>query len=601
VSGLIHTVRRRIATKLAITLVGFVAIALLGAGLYLNQALESFAIQALEGRLVTAARLLHDDARRLFTREATEEELRAFARRASEPTDSRVTLIAADGRVLADSGVRPEDLPLVENHAGRPEVRAALSGRPGHDVRTSVTVHESLFYVGLPVTEGGRVVGVLRLALPLSVVTASYATLHRVLLLGALVALALAFGIAIFVAGRITQPVVEMQRVAGRMSEGDFSARAPVRSVDEIGTLARALNAMASGLRAKIADLENERAKITAILDGMVEGVLAVDGHERILLMNERGREMFDLARDTGDGRPFLEVIRNTDVLAIFRQARATGGAVLGRELQRLGPDGRIVRVNAVPFRLGSEERGIVIVVHDVTELRRLEQVRTEFVANVSHELRTPLTAILGYVETLLGGAIDEPEQTRKFLEVVFRHSERLGRLVNDLTDLSNIELGRVSLKLEPMSFDEVTESVLTIFRPRAEHARLALDARIDAGARAVVADRDRLAQILINLVDNAVKYTSAGGRVSVGARTVPSGMVEVTVADTGVGIPPGDLARVTERFYRVDRARSRELGGTGLGLAIVKHLVAAHGGELRIESVVGRGTSVIFTLPSGA
>jgi two-component system phosphate regulon sensor histidine kinase PhoR len=238
------------------------------------------------------------------------------------------------------------------------------------------------------------------------------------------------------------------------------------------------------------------------------------------------------------------------------------------------------------------------MVLHDVTALRQLERVRTEFVANVSHELRTPLTAIQGYLETLLSGALDEPENARRFLEIVLRHSERLGRLLNDLTDLSNIELGKVTLRREPVRIADVVGSVIDIIAPRAARARVAVTAQIPADLSDVPADRDRLAQILINLIDNAVKYTPEGGSVTVTGRNREDGMIEVAVTDTGIGIPPGDLPRITERFYRVDKARSRELGGTGLGLAIVKHLVMAHGGELRIESEQERGTTVHFTLP---
>src|SRR3990170_3464985 len=245
------------------------------------------------------------------------------------------------------------------------------------------------------------------------------------------------------------------------------------------------------------------------------------------------------------------------------------------------------------------EMRGVVMVLHDITELRRLEQVRTEFVANVSHELRTPLTAIHGYLETLLGGALEERDNARRFLEIVFRQTERLGRLLDDLTDLSNIELGRIALRLEPVRLPGGGGSVLAIIAPKAEAGRVALASELAPGLGPVSADRDRLAQVLINLVDNAVKYTPEGGRVTVSARPAADGRVEVVVADTGVGIPPADLPRITERFYRVDKARSRELGGTGLGLAIVKHLVLAHAGELAIESTPGRGTTVRVALPA--
>ncbi len=596
---LIEFLRRSIARKLTLTLVGFVALTTVAAGLYLNRALAAFAVETLEARLASIGRLLHDEARALVVRNAPPAAIHAFAVRAARPTASRITVIAADGRVLGDSEVAVEDLPRVENHGTRPEVRAALAGGVGRDQRTSATINVSLLYVALPIVDGGRPIGVIRVALPLTAVTSSYAEIHRVMLAGGVVALAVAFGIGLFVAGRVTKPVVQMQAIALQMSEGDFTVRAPVRSPDEIGSLGRALNGLAARLREKIHDLGHEQAKATAILDGMIEGVIAVDGRDVILLMNERARSMFGLDATRGERKPFLEVIRNTELHEVFRESRAAGeGSVSHRELRIASPVERCVQVNAVPLRLAADEVGVVMVLHDVTELRRLEQVRTEFVANVSHELRTPLTAIQGYLETLLSGALEERENARRFLDIVFRHTERLGRLLNDLTDLSNIEMGRVSLKLAPTRLDEVVDAVLAIMGPKAASGHVTLGSRLSSDLPSVLADRDRLVQIVINLVDNAVKYTSAGGRVTVQAQKPADGQIEVDVIDTGVGIPSADLPRITERFYRVDKARSRELGGTGLGLAIVKHLVFAHGGQLRIESEPGRGTTVRVTLP---
>ncbi len=602
--ALILFLRRRIALKLTLTLVGFTGLAALTAGLYVNRALEGFAADSLEARLVAVGRVLHDEARAELPAEVGAPGIQAFAAHAARTTGARVTLIALDGRVLAESGPAPGGVAAMQNHVDRPEVRAALAGKVGRDLRTSATLDAPLLYVALPVRQGDRLVGVLRLGVPLSEVTASYESMLRVMLAGGLVALTVALGIGLFVSGRVTRPVVEMQAIARQLSEGNFAVRAPVRSPDEIGTLGRSLNVLAARLREKIQDLAQEQAKATAILDGMVEGVIAVDGHDHILLMNERARAMFNLESGRVERKPFLEVIRNADLHAVFRHGRAAGAddtgdaAAVQRELHLNTPVERILQVHAVPLRLGPGETGVAMVLHDITALRQLEHVRTEFVANVSHELRTPLTAIQGYLETLLGGAMEDPAHARRFLEVVFRHTERLGRLLNDLTDLSNIELGRVALHRGPVDLAEVVEGTLDIIRAKADAGGVRLEARLPDHLPAVQADRDRLAQILINLVDNAVKYTPGGGRVTVeGAAGV--GLVEVAVADTGVGIPPADLPRITERFYRVDKARSRELGGTGLGLAIVKHLVAAHGGTLVIESRLGEGTRVRVTLPA--
>src|SRR2546428_4856357 len=336
--------------------------------------------------------------------------------------------------------------------------------------------------------------GVIRAALPLAAVTSSYAAIHRVMLAGGIVALGVPGGMGLFGARRVTEPVVQMQSIARRMSEGGFTVRAPIRSPDEIGALGRALNGLAARLRENIHDLGHEQAKATAILDGMIEGVIAVDGRDIILLMNERARSMFGLDATRGERKPFLEVIRNTDLHEVFRESRAAGeGSVSHRELRLASPVERRVQVNAVPLHLAADEVGVVMVLHDVTELRRLEQVRTEFVANVSHELRTPLTAIQGYLETLLAGALEERQNARRFPDIVFRHTERLGRLLNDLTDLSNIELGRVSLKLAPTRLDEVVDAVLAIMSPRAKSGRVTLRSQVPPELPAGLSDPDRL------------------------------------------------------------------------------------------------------------
>ena len=465
---IVHALRRRIALKLTLTLVGFVAVSMMLAGLYLSRGLERVAVESIEARLGTGARVLEDEAR-AGLRAGEARSLQTFAERAARRTNSRVTLIAPDGRVLADSERRPEDVAEMENHAARPEVSAALNGSVGRDVRRSGTLGTPLIYVAMPVSESGRVVGALRLAAPLEAATPAYESLRGVMLAGGAVALVVALGIGLFVAGRVTRPVVEMEDVARQMSEGNFRVRASVRSPDEIGTLGRSLNVMAGRLREKIDDLEREQAKATAILDAMVEGVI---------LLNEGARGIFGLSQTRVERRPLLEVIRNVDLHGLLSESRAAAdGEVVSREIKLPEPSERVLQVHAVPLRFTGDEPGVVIILHDITELRRLEQVRTEFVANVSHELRTPLTAIQGYLETLLDGALEEPQHARKFLEIVFRHTERLGRLTDDLTDLSNIELGRISLRIEPTDLTEVTESALAIIQPRAGSGRVTVKA----------------------------------------------------------------------------------------------------------------------------
>jgi two-component system phosphate regulon sensor histidine kinase PhoR len=595
VRRLVHLLRRRIAVKLTLTLTGFTGVSALAAGLYVDRAFEGVALAAAGQRLAAVARVLEDGARPLAL-DGPRAPAGEFADRVARAAAARVSLIGRDGRLLADSS--RDAAGSAASEGGRPEVRAALAGAPGTDVRREPPGGPRVLFVAQPVRAGAQVVGALRLAVPVSEVAPASAEVRRVMVAGGLLALGVALGIGLFVSGRVTRPVVEMQHIAGRMSEGRFDVRAPTRSPDEIGTLGRSLNAMADRLRAQIEGLAREQAKAGAILDGMVEGVIAVDGHDRIVLTNSRARAMLGLTAAGLRQQPFLEVVRHAELHRVFGEARTAGpGGGVRRAIRLAAPAPLLLEVHAAPLALGAEGTGVVMVLHDVTELRRLERVRTEFIANVSHELRTPLTAIHGAIETLLEGALADPGDARRFLQVVHRHTERLGRLLDDLTDLSNIELGRVAFKPVAVELADAVDSVVAIVAAR--RGGVAVVNEVPPDLPPVRADRDRLAQILLNLVDNAVKYTPAGGRVVVAA--APRGReVEVTVRDSGVGIPAGDLPRITERFYRVDKARSRALGGTGLGLAIVKHLVAAHGGDLRIESRLGEGTTVSFTLPRG-
>jgi two-component system phosphate regulon sensor histidine kinase PhoR len=421
---------------------------------------------------------------------------------------------------------------------------------------------------------------------------------HQTVALGALLAFAVVLAVGLFLSRRVTRPVTEMQSIARWMAEGDFAQRVPIAGTDEIAELGRTLNLMAERLSEKIQDLEGERTKVAAILDSMVEGVIAIDQRGRILLMNHAARGIFDLGRVQVEGRPLLAIIRHKAILdLVVGGPQAATDAARRREIELGPPVDRILDAHASAMALAPSGQGTLLVLHDVTELRRLERVRTEFVANVSHELRTPLTSIRGYLETLLDGALDEPANACRFLDIAHTHAERLSRLVDDLLQLSDIETGKLVLKPAPLILSDVAADVIAFFETQATQKSLTLSNQVPLDLR-TQADWDRLTQILVNLVDNAVKYTTEQGRITLGASPGAKGLVNVWVADTGIGIPSTDLPRITERFYRVDKARSRELGGTGLGLAIVKHLVQAHGGELWLESELGKGTTVYFSIP---
>ena len=400
------------------------------------------------------------------------------------------------------------------------------------------------------------------------------------------------FFVALWLFNRLFAPVSRFRSAARTLLEqwGIYTA-----DRDDDSALRDSLVHLTAFSEERLQALESERAKIGAVLDSMVEGVIALDRQGLVLLMNPSARRILDLGQESVVGQSLLEVIRNRGLADLVELCQTLEPSEqCRREVGLQLPVQRNLEVNAMPL---PESQGVVLVLHDITELRRLEQVRVEFVANVSHELRTPLTAIKGYLETLIDEAPAEPLTHRRFLGVAHTHADRLSRLINDLLNLSDIETGKVVLRTRSVGLQDFVNEAFTIFEKEATKRGVKLQNEISADM-VVWADRDRLSQIFVNLVDNAVKYTPKGGSVTFKAVARGSKFIGFQVIDTGQGIPPTDLPRITERFYRVDKARSRELGGTGLGLAIVKHLIQLHGGTLHIDSEVGKGTIIEIGLP---
>jgi len=385
--------------------------------------------------------------------------------------------------------------------------------------------------------------------------------------------------------------------MATSVAEGRLDARAPLAGDRELVQIARAIEQTAAQLRSRMREVIRDEAQLGAVLEAMVEGVLVVDARGVILLANSRLRELFDIHGEIA-GRPLLEGVRNADLDAILAESAKTDEPV-ARSIALPGPNHRTLQVLAARFPSEGERTGTVTVFHDTTELMRLEEVRRDFVANASHELRTPLAAIRGFAETLLESASLSPEEQKSYLEVIHRHAQRLSSLVEDLLELSTIESRTLRLELAPVDVARTAENLIADTRLRFEERRITPSVRSD-GRPLALADARALDQVLGNLLDNALKYTEPGGTIEVAVEE-RLGRVRVSVADSGIGIPAEDTARIFERFYRVDRARSRALGGTGLGLSIVKHLVQAMGGEISVKSAIGRGSTFVFTLPSAS
>jgi two-component system phosphate regulon sensor histidine kinase PhoR len=483
------------------------------------------------------------------------------------------------GAVLADSDRDPA---LMENHRDRPEVRAALAGRTGHVTRFSETLKVDMLYVAVPVVSDARVVAVVRTALPLTRVNEAVARLYRRVLATALLVAAGAVVVGLVASRRISAELRPIVEGAGRLAGGDLDVRQPEPRTAEFAAVAESLNDMATDLAGKVRALVAERNERDAVLGGMAEGVLAVSADERVIAVNPAAARLLGVDAAAVEGASIQEVVRNPALQQAVADTLAGGGPV-ERDLT---------------LHLAGSVAGAVIVLNDVTRQRRLEQVRRDFVANVSHELKTPVTSIKGYAETLLDGALEDPEAARRFVQVIAGQAERLQRIIEDLLALAALEEAADGGAVELTETDlcDIVAVALEVCAGKAEEKGIELRRR--CSERCLVAvNPPLLEQALVNLVDNAVKYSPEGTAVEVAVESDES-EVRIAVRDEGPGIPREHLPRLFERFYRVDKARSRDLGGTGLGLAIVKHIAQAHGGRVSVTSTLGEGSTFTVHLP---
>jgi two-component system phosphate regulon sensor histidine kinase PhoR len=582
-----------VRTKLFLVSIALIVASLGAADAYLTPTIGGRLTQSIRSDLLVRARLVAREAAASgapLTRE--EPSWDVLAHGLGHVTSARVTLIRADGLVVGDSEVAASQL---DNHASRPEIEQALATGEGESERLSTSLHQPMVYAAVRFERDGAVAGVARVATALEDVERARADIRHFLWVGSGLSLGLALIVSGMVAKRMSRAVGELTETARRMTKGDLSVRTRLTGHDELGELGHALDGLAGSLAATLGQLRAERDLQGRILEAMQEGVVVVDRDGRIVLVNPALRSMLLIGAEAV-GKLLVEAVRHAQLQDLVERARASSSSPIEIELPGLKP--RRLLVHASP--LSGDDEGLLFVFVDVTEVRRLESLRRDFVANASHELRTPIAAVRSATETLISGALSDTTAALRFLDIIDRNAQRLQSLVEDMLELSKLESNAFKVKRERVELGSVVPIVLALFRERAEKKGVRVVAELSREASAVEGDARALEHVLSNLVDNAVKYCPPGSKVLVSAE-VDGDRIKLVVSDTGPGIPAEHLPRVFERFYRVDAGRSRELGGTGLGLSIVKHMVEAMRGKVSVESEVGKGATFTVSLPRAA
>ncbi|MCF8721563.1 two-component system histidine kinase PnpS [Nitrospina gracilis] len=572
-------------------------IALGAIGWYSLSSLHDFLYERTFKDLEARANLVRTQTQDLF-QSGQHRRLRQLADELGRAGGMRVTLITKKGKVIADSHRDPS---LMDNHGTRPEVIEALKGGHGSSQRYSHTLKEELMYVAVPYRHDGKVTGVVRTALPLTLIHETLAGITYKIALAGLVIALIATPISLFVSRRISRPLLAMKEHAERFASGDLRSRIHVEGPQDIDNLADALNTMAAQLDDRIRTITAQRNEQEAILASMVEGVIAVDSDEAIISINQSAARFLEVRVEDAQGRSVPEVFRHSQVQQFIRKALKSREPVESDLVLDRPDDERYLQaVGTVLKDAGDATIGAVIVLNDVTRLRRLENMRRDFVANVSHELRTPITSIKGFVETLLNGALNEPENAERFLQIVAKQADRLNAIIDDLLSLSRIEQDseKEGIVIQETGLRALLETAIQQCNARALEKNIGIEIDCDPALK-VALNPPLMEQAVVNLVDNAIKYSGDNTVIRVIAATARQQVV-VSVKDQGRGIEREHLPRLFERFYRVDKARSRQMGGTGLGLAIVKHIAQAHGGKVSVQSTVGQGSVFHIHLPMG-
>jgi two-component system phosphate regulon sensor histidine kinase PhoR len=575
--------------RIALPYIALVVLVMGGLAIYLSAAFRQRQIRILEGNLLIQARALAQSAAAGWP--AAGDDLDPLAREWSELLQARTTIIGRDGTVLGESD---RDRAGMDNHLFRPEIQQALIEGQGTSIRTSDSVRAELMYAAVPITVGAEQVGFARVALPLDQVEGNVAQLRGVLLTALLFAVVTVALVALIIADRIAQSTNRLTQVARRMADGDLDARLYQVGSGELGELTRAFNHMADQLREQVNNLGRERRRLEAVLENMADGVIITDSMGRVSLINPAADRILGVKKGEGTGRTFAEVARHHELIELWQRSCGVGQEQMAAV--ELGRQGSFVQMIVTPLESAGFQNCLVIL-QDLTRIRRLETVRRDFISNISHELRTPLASLKALVETLRDTALDDRPAARRFLDRADQEVDHLSQMVQELLELARIESGQVPLRLAATAVAKVVNRPVERLRPQVARNHQHLTVDLPDGLPPVLADADRIQQVVSNLVHNAIKFTPEGGKITVtAAAEADGGTVVISVHDTGVGIPEAELNRIFERFYKADRARSG--GGTGLGLAIARHLVQAHGGEIWAKSKEGRGSTFSFSLP---
>ena len=524
------------------------------------------------------------------------EQIDILCKQIGTASDTRITVVLPNGRVVGDSDEDPKNMDL---HSTREEILAAKKQHVGSSIRYSSTLQQKMMYVALPLMEKDRIIGILRMSIPIEDIDSQIQAVWFKLAFGGIVIAAVMAGVALLVARRLSRPIREMKIVAQRFAEGDLTQKAAVYETEELTGLSDAMNRMASDLNERINTIISQRNELETVLSSMMEGVLAIDNDEKIIKINASAATMLDIDPEACKGRSIQEIIRNISFQKFVSKALLDIEAVETDITFYRNDLERILKMHSSPITNAEGKKiGTLIVMDDVSKLRRLENVRRDFVANVSHEIKTPLTAIKGFVETLYHDMAGQEDDAKRFLAIILKHVDRLNAIVDDLLSLSRIEREKdgKEILLQQSDIKDVIETAVQVCMPKAKEKNIIISTATEAPVMANI-DVTLLEQAMVNIIDNAIKYSDADSTVDIEAKETDKD-IAIEITDHGIGISKEHLPRLFERFYRVDKARSRKMGGTGLGLSIVKHIVQAHGGTIEADSRLGSGSTFTIRLP---